>query len=365
MKNVVERLDSYRTRFISTFLLAFSLVTGFLIIVQILLVLMRPTAGPFTGPSAPAWKRYFGFLTSIEPALRICAVSGLFVFGILLAGWLLYKRKLAAAPEAGRAVRDERVRLFWLLAFRRAVAAVIALHLLLWILQNIWPFFFSGSRITAAVPVFYMTLFVLVVTSLGTFLRLDRRATKLAEKGGNPEPPSLYNLTSFEAAVTRKASAIFGLYLGWHALFIAGRIYWNWRLLNMDGGRDDARILGYMRLSGFVHLAWITVLGVLVYLLLVRSKKARRSSVATPGLRDERIHMNWLKACRFSFLLVLALLAVSALPSVAFNLSASELPHDLISSLVRWDFLFTGLHLGLLAATAGLLGSYLYFDRKD
>lgn len=365
MRNVVERLDRYRTRFISTFLFAFSLLTGFLIIVQLLLVLMRPTVGPFTGPSAPAWKRYFGFLMSIEPAIRICAISGLFVFGILLAGWLLYKRKLAAEPEAGSAVRDERVRLFWLLAFRRAVAAVIALHLILWILQNIWPFLISGSSITAAEPVFFMTLFVLVVTSLGTFLRLDRRATKLAEKGENPELPSLYRLTSFEAAVTRKASSIFGLYLAWHALFIAGRIYWNWRLLNMDGGPDDGRILGYMQVSGFVHLVWITVLAVFAFLLLVPSKKARRSAVVTPGLRDERIWMNWLKACRFSFLLVLALLAVSALPSAAFNLSAGELPHDLISSLLRWGFLLAGLHLGLLAATAGLLGSYLYFDRKN
>jgi hypothetical protein len=364
MRNIVECLDRYRTRLISTFLLAFSLLTGFLIIVQLLLILMRPTVGPFTGPSAPAWKRYFGFLMSIEPAIKICAVSGLFVFGILLAGWLLYKRKLAAEPEAGSAVRDERDRLFWLLAFRRAVAAVIALHLILWILQNIWPFFISGSPITAE-PVFFMTLFVLVVVSLGTFLRFDRRATKLAEEIENFETPSAYHLKSFEAAVTRKASAVFGLYLGWHALFIAGRIYWNWRLLNMEGGPDDARILGYMQISRLILLVWIAVLAVLVYLLLVRSKKARRVGGETVGLGDERIFMNWLKACRFSFLLVLALLAVSALPSVAFNLLASELPHDLISSLVTWNFLLAGLHLGLLAATGGLLGSYLYFDRKN
>ena len=364
MRNVVERMDSYRTLLIKTFLTAFSLLFGFLMAVQLLLNLMRPRTVRFSGPSAPSWKRYIDFSMSIQPAMKIFVLSGLFIFGLSLAGWLLYKRKLAAEPEVGSAVRDERIRLFWLFSFRKAVAAVIALHLLLWILRNTWPFFVIGSPITTDLGANLM-LFVLVVTSLGTFLRLDRRATKLAEKGENPEPSSLYHLTSFEATVARNAPAALGLYLVWHGLFIVGRIYWNWRLLKMDSHPDGAGLLGYRQISGFAHLVWIIVLAVLVYLLLVRSKKAPGPVVGTAALGDERVLMNWLKACRFSFLLALAHFFVSVLPSAAITIWADDVPHEIFSSLLRWETLLMGFHLGLLVPIGGLLGSYIYFNRKD
>ena len=363
MRNIVERMDRYRTLLIKTFLTAFSLLFGFLIVVQLLRNLLRPRIVRFSGPSAPSWKRYIDFSMSIQPAMMIFVVSGLIIFGLSLAGWLLYKRKLAAEPELGSAVRDERIRLFWLFSYRKAVAALIVLDLLLWILQNTWPFFIVGSSILTDLGG-NLTLFVLVVTSLGTFLRLDHRATKLAKKGENPEPPSLCRLTSFEATIARNAPAALGLYLGWHGLFIVERIYWNWRLLNMDGRLDRAGLLGYLEISRFAHLVWIIVLAVLVYLLLVRSKKARGPGVGTPYLGDERVLMNWLKAYRFSFLLFLAYLFVSALPAAAITIWADELPHGAFSSLINWGTFFISLRPDLLVPVAGLLGSYLHSNRK-
>ena len=204
--------------------------------------------------------------------------------------------------------------------------------------------------------IFFLSFFVLVVTNLGTFLRLDRPRTEL-----------IFRLKAFEAAVIRKASSLFALYLGWHVLYMIGRIYWNRRFfhLYLNDGRDDPHLLRHLELSRVVQLAWIAVLAILVCRLLAPALKAHGAAAKPDIMDDERVRMNWLKACRFSFLIVLALLLASLLPSFVFNITANHLPHNLIASVTKWAYVLSGLQLNLLAAVAALLGSYLYYDRKD
>jgi hypothetical protein len=363
MINIVERMDRLRTQFLKAFVITFGSIIGFWIIFELLLALMRPKNISSLGSSRPIWERYINFLYSVELALKICLFAGLVVLGISLVGWLLYKRKLARNPAINTAVRDERVRLIWLLAFRRTVAAVITLQLILWILQNLTPFFMVRSPITPHLD-FFLTLFVLVLTSLGTFLSLDRRATILGQEGESTHPPFLFCPSSLEATIIHKAPSLLRLYLGWHALFIIGMVFWNWMRLHMNGSSNDPRILRFYEISRGALLAWFAVLAVLVYRLLFSFKKARQAALKTPASDDERVQTNWLRACRFSFLVVLSVQIVWAAGNFIFvGLLARVFARS--PFFLNGTFYLSGLRLNLLAAVATLLGSYLYFDRKE
>jgi hypothetical protein len=362
MRNIVERMDWLRTLCLRIFVFVFGLLMGFWIFSGLALAFLRTKRKlDFHGQG---WKRYFDFFNSIQPVLKISIIVALAFFGISLAVWLLYKRKLARNPAIDTAVRDERVRLIWLLAFRKAILAVIALQFILWILQDLSPFFL-GRYFVKEDMYFHLTLFVLVVTSLGIFLALDRRSIGLAENE-ETAPPLFSRLTSFESAVVRKAPSLLGLIIGWDILYIIGTIYRNFRFLKIMDVNDYARIERNLNIIRAGWIAWIAVLAILVYRLLIPSIKARRARAQTAMLDDERARMNWLRACRFSVLFVLAMLFISTLPAIALAIIwGMHLPYDLARSLTRWGYIVSDLRLILMAAPVALLGSFLHYDRKD
>jgi len=356
-------MDRIRTRFLKVFLIAFGSFIGFCVVFQLLLALLRPNNTSSLESSQPAWQRYINFVQSLEPTLKIILFAGLFIIGISLIGWLLYKKKLAKNPAIDTAVRDERVRFIWLLAFRKTIAALIILQFILWILNNLTPFFMIRSPITPRLD-YFLTLFVLVITSLGTFLRLDRQTMILREERGNSLPALSSRFSSLESAVIHKTSSLLRIYLGWHILFIIGMVYWNWTRLHLIGSGNDPQILRYYKIARVAQLAWFAVLVVLVYRLLASPKKARQVALKTLESVDERVQINWLRACRFSFVIVLSLQIVWAVVNFVYlGLFARIIARSTI--IFNGIFYLSGLHLSLLVSVATLLGSYLYFDRKE
>ncbi|MCX6561368.1 MAG: hypothetical protein NTZ26_12745 [Candidatus Aminicenantes bacterium] len=353
MKNAVEMMDRLRTRFITAFTALYVLLMGFWILWGVAFSLLRPQ--PFGDFANPSMKRWVHFITSTRPILEIVSVATFTFFAIALVLWLLYKKKLSRNPAIDTAVRDERVRLIWLLSFRRTMAVAIALQFVLWILNNSTLILFGRDPLLTQSH--NLMLLVLVVVSLGTFLSLDRRRTELS--------PSL---TSFESAVIRKAPSLLGLYLGWHLVYMIGTIYRNCQFLLNNKDADYPRVLRILKWVRGGWLAWIAILAIMVYFFLFRSSRSQPAIAVLSG--DERIWMNWLKACRVSFLIVLTLFLAPLLPWIPFfiiSIFSSHLAQSLLSllSLSKIQFIFANVQFNLLAAVIALLGSYLYYDRKD
>jgi len=362
MRNIVERMDRLRTLYLRIFVFAFGLLMSFWILIGLATVFLRSMTKPYS--QGKGWKLYYDFIRSIQPIIKISVFIALVVFGISLTLWLLYKRKLARDPAIDTAVRDERVRFIWLLACRKAILAVIALQFLLWILQDLSPFLL-GLYLVKEDLYFYLTLFVVVITSFGTFLALDRKSTVLTANE-ETSPPLFSRLTSFESAVMLKAPSMFGLFLGWAILYIIGTMYRNFRFLKIMDANDFARIERNLNIVRAGWIAWIAILAILVYLLIIPSIRARRGSAQTVTLDDERARMNWLRACRFSVFFLLAMFFISTLSAIALaTIWGMHLPNGLARSLTRWAYIVSDMHFILLAAPVALLGSYLHYDRKD
>jgi hypothetical protein len=351
MRNPVERMDRIRARFLRIFVLAFGLLIGFWAAFRLGLALLRPKTMLSFDSASSAWKRYFDFLTSLQPAMKISIFAGFIILGVSLAIWLLYKRNLARNPALDEAVRDERVRLLWLISFRNALAGFVVLLLFSWIFGELSVFFF-GRNYFAPETMYFLKLFVLIVMSLGTFIWLDRSQTELT-----------FRFRACEAAAAQKALPLLAIYSGWHVLYLIGRIYGNWRLYPLIG--TDPHFQRLSDITRGVRLAWIAVLGVAIYLLLRPIKQMKE-----PGLRkappdDERVRTNWLKACRFSLIFVLVMLLAPILPSMAAAILWSNPPSSLMATVAKWQYILSGLQLNLLAAVVVLLGSYRHYDRED
>jgi hypothetical protein len=180
---------------------------------------------------------------------------------------------------------------------------------------------------------------------------------------------AIFRLAPFERVIIRKAPSLLSMYLGWHILYIIGTIYRNSRFLKIIHADDDPRLQRslYSVRAGWIF--WIGILAILALFLLVRSPKAGRDVVNAILPDDERIQMNWLRACRLSFLFVLMLLLASRLISIIYYVIFHYVwndrpPAQLMTSLFNWQYILSDLKIILLTAVVTLLGSYHHYDNK-
>ena len=96
----------------------------------------------------------------------------------------------------------------------------------------------------------------------------------------------------------------------------------------------------------------ITVLAFLAQFCLYRIKLSKRSSLQT-AVYDERIKMNWLRAYRFSFIIIVGITIAYEIIQALFS-----------AELLQLKFILpNGPFLVLWAAIISLTGSFLYYNR--
>lgn len=109
----------------------------------------------------------------------------------------------------------------------------------------------------------------------------------------------------------------------------------------------------YRYLEGALIL-WLFVLLIFITRYWLYKKKLRKDPSLREGVNDERIKLNWLRAYRFAFYMLIIITVVWKIIEITFVNSLLNL--RLILPHIPWLILF--------GSVISLVGAFLYYDRE-
>lgn len=354
----IERMDQFRRRGLTWFFWAFSVVFGLWIGLGQILSIIRPKLKGFSEIRHEAFERYLKFSNSIEPFVAVIVLIGCIIVFIAVISWSSYRKKLAKDSSVEMAVRDERIDYFWRLASRRALAVIIVFQFIIWAANDIFYLAFERYYIESTLLI---TVYLLVIVSIGTFLRLEKRDRMPEESSIDAMSPYGYKFSGIERKLIPNAVPLLGIYLSWHLAFIFTRIFFLATGFFSFSVADEITIIQRYEIFKMAQIFWLAVLGGMAWFFL--RKKNRFIT------EDEGVHLKWLNACRLSFksVLYLSVISVSAyfLFQIALGFVKNMKIHMFLTNISILYLYTVGYHFILFLAITVLLGSYIYYDRRD
>jgi len=109
----------------------------------------------------------------------------------------------------------------------------------------------------------------------------------------------------------------------------------------------------YRYLEGALIL-WLLVLLIFITRYWLYKKKLKKDSSLHAGVNDERIKLNWLRAYRFAFYMIIIITVVRQIAEIIF--ASSLLKTGLILPFIPWLILF--------GSVISLVGAFLYYNRE-